>query len=246
MTNTQQPLKVITKDIKIPAHDGDAFAAYVAMPEDASKDKTYPAIILIQEIFGVNQEMRNKCDDYAAQGYITICPDLFWRIEPNIQLVDSNEAQLQRAFDLFAQFAVDIGIDDLKTTIGYVRNMTECNKKIGSIGFCLGGKLSYMLSARSDIDASVSYYGVNIETMLDLSEKINTPLLMHIASEDEFVDKDAQNKILDGLRDNKNVLMHQYEGQNHAFARGQGMHYDETAAALANSRTAEFLKKHLS
>jgi len=242
MTNTA----ITTKEIKIPAYDGGAFAAYLAMPEDAGKDTEYPAIILIQEIFGVNQEMRDKCDEYAAQGYIALCPDLFWRIEPNIQLVDSIEEQLQRAFDLFGQFATDLGIEDLSTTLGYARHMDECNEKVGAIGFCLGGKLSYMLSTQSDIDAAVSYYGVNIETMLDLSENIDTPLLMHIAAEDEFVNKDTQKQILDGLSGNSNITIHSYEGQNHAFARGQGMHYDETAATLANARTAEFLKSHLS
>lgn len=241
MTNTQ----ITSKEIKIPAYDGDTFGAYIAMPEDASADNQYPAIIMIQEIFGVNQEMRDKCDEYAAQGYITICPDLFWRIEPGIQLIDSIEEQLQRAFDLFGQFATDMGIEDLTTTLGYARNMSECNEKVGAIGFCLGGKLSYMLSAQSDIDAAVSYYGVNIETMLDLAENIDTPLLMHIAAEDEFVGKDTQNKILDGLSGNSYVTMHRYENVNHAFARGQGMHYDKNAATLANRRTAEFLEKHL-
>jgi len=239
-------MAITTKEIKIPAYDGDAFSAYIAMPKDANNDNQYPAIILIQEIFGVNQEMRDKCDEYAAQGYIAICPDLFWRIEPNIQLVDSIEQELQRAFDLFGQFVTNLGVEDLTTTLGYARHMDECNEKVGAIGYCLGGKLSYMLSTQSDIDAAVSYYGVNIETMLNLNKTIDRPLLMHIAGEDEFVDKEAQKQILDGLSGNANITIHQYKGQNHAFARGQGMHYNEQSATLANTRTSQFLKSHLS
>ena len=184
-----------TKEIKIPAYDGDAFKAYIAMPEDASNEKKYPALIVIQEIFGINKVMRDICDKYAAKGYITICPDLFWRIEPGIELDDNKEEELNRAFDLFGKFSTELGIEDLKTTLGYARNMPESNKKTGAIGFCLGGKLSYMISAHSDIDASASYYGVNIENMLDLKKKINSPLLMHIAAEDEFTDKQAHTRV---------------------------------------------------
>ena len=236
---------ITTKEIKIPAYDGDAFKAYVAMPDDASNSNQYPVIIVIQEIFGINQVMRDICDQYAAKGYVTICPDLFWRIKPGIELDDNKEEKLQRAFELFIQFSTELGLEDLKTTLGYSRNMPVSNKKIGALGFCLGGKLSYMISAHSDINASVSYYGVNIQTMLGLSKKINTPLLMHIAGEDEFTDKEAQNEIIEGLSGNENITTYRYEGVDHAFARNNGKHYDKEAAELANKRTDEFLKEHL-
>jgi carboxymethylenebutenolidase len=227
--------------IKIPAHDGGAFGAYIALPAVTPA----PAIILIQEIFGVNAEMREKCDDMAAQGYVAVCPDLFWRIEPGIQLVDSVPDQLQRAFGLFGEFDIDSGMADLKTTLGYLRNHKKVRGKIGCMGYCLGGKLAYMMAAQSTIDASVSYYGVGIEAMLDQAPKIKNPLLMHIASEDQFVPKDAQEKILQGLTDHPHITMHIYPGMQHAFARGQGMHYDAEAANLANQRTKEFLERNL-
>lgn len=241
MTNTP----ITTKEIKIPAYDAGAFSAYIAMPEDASSSNRYPAIVLIQEIFGVNQEMRDKCDEYAKQGFVTICPDLFWRIKPGIQLVDSIEEELQKAFDLFGQFNTELGIEDLITTLGYVRHMKTCNGKVGSIGFCLGGKLSYMLAGNSDVDVSVSYYGVSIETMLDLTEKIKNPLLLHIAGEDEFVDEAAQEKILSSIKPYDHITAYKYNGVNHAFARGQGKHYDEAAADFANSNTVDFLRENL-
>lgn len=228
-------------EVRIPASDGGAFSAYIAMPEVTPA----PAIILIQEIFGVNQEMRDKCDDFAAQGYIAICPDLFWRIEPGIQLVDSVEEQLQHAFDLFGQFDVDAGMQDLETTLGFMRNHGDCNGQVGCVGFCLGGKLAYMMSTRTDVDASASYYGVMIDEMLDQAENITTPLMLHIAEEDEFVPKDAQAKIKEALADHPQVIIHSYEGMDHAFARGNGMHYNAGAATFANTKTAEFFAQNL-
>ena len=234
-----------SKDIKIPAHDGGAFSAYIAIPAETNDDNPAPTIIMIQEIFGVNAEMRAKCEEYAAQGYIAICPDLFWRIEPGIQLVDSVEEELKRAFELFGEFDQETGVEDLKTTLGYLRNMGECNGKVGSIGFCLGGKLSYMLAAATDIDASVSYYGVGLEAMLDQANQITTPILLHVAGEDEFVPKDAQAAIQDAMDEHDQATVYHYAGLDHAFARGNGMHYNAEGAKLANSRTLEFLKENL-
>ena len=228
-------------EIMISSHDGGTFKAYVAMPDTTPA----PAVIMIQEIFGINQEMREKCDALAKQGYIAICPDLFWRIEPGIELVDSIPEQLQRAFDLFGQFDTAHGVEDLKSTLGQIRTHPSCNGKVGTIGYCLGGKLAYMMATHTDIDAAGGYYGVAIETMLDDASHITHPLMLHIAEEDEFVPKDAQEQILSGLADNTHVTHHSYPGVQHAFARGQGMHYDENAATQANERTKTFLENHL-
>lgn len=231
----------LTKEIKIPAHDGGAFKAYVAMPEITPA----PVVILIQEIFGINQEMRDKCHEYAREGYIAVCPDLFWRIEPDIELVDSIPEQLKRAFELFGEYDQKTGIEDLKTTLGYARNMKECNGKVGAIGYCLGGKLAYMLAVASNIDATVCYYGVGIEGMLTDAEKITTPILLHIAGADEFVPSEAQEQIISALKSHEFATTHHYEGLNHAFARGNGMHYDESGATTANGRTKNFLAQQL-
>ncbi|MGH1398641.1 MAG: dienelactone hydrolase family protein [Alphaproteobacteria bacterium] len=229
------------KKIKIPAFDGDAFSAYIALPEITPA----PAIIVIQEIFGINADIREKCDELAREGYIAIAPDLFWRIEPEIELIDSIEEQLQRAFELFGEFNQETGLEDLKTTLGYAHNMKECNGKVGAIGYCLGGKLAYMLSTASDIDASVSYYGVAIETMLGDKEHITTPLMLHIAGNDEYVPPEAQTQIITAFQNYPHVETHQYAGQDHAFTRINGTHYDESATALANNRTTTFLNKNL-
>ena len=228
-------------ELMIPAKDGGEFMAYIAYPETTPA----PAILVIQEIFGVNEEMRGKCDDLAAQGYVAVCPDLFWRIEPGIQLVDTVEEQLQKAFDLFGMFDTDTGMQDLKTALNFTRDLEECSGKVGCVGYCLGGKLAYMMACQSDVDASVGYYGVAIETMLDQAENIQNPLLLHIAEEDDFVDKGAQEAIKTGLADHPMVTIHSYAGADHAFARDNGMHYKEDAAKLANARTREFFAQNL-
>lgn len=231
-----------TVEIQAPdTKDGSRFSAYIAMP-----DKTpAAAVIVIQEIFGINRDVRSKCEELADQGYIGIAPDLFWRIEPGIELYDSNPEQLQRAFRLFGEFDIDCGIRDLQATLDFIRQHPSCNGSVGAVGYCLGGKLAYMLAAASDLNAAVSYYGVGIEAMLDKADQIREPILLHIAGNDQFVPKDAQDKIIETLKDHDTAETFHYPGMDHAFARQNGMHYNEQAAKLANERTAAFLKKYL-
>lgn len=228
-------------EVKIPAKDGGEFMATIAMPDKTPSG----AVIMIQEIFGVNKEMRDKCDAIADQGYIAICPDLFWRIEPGIELVDSDPEQLKRAFELFGLFNVEKGLEDLKATLDFIRKHKGCNGQVACIGYCLGGKLAYMMAARSSIDAAVGYYGVGIEAMLGEAEKIKKPLLLHIAGDDEFVPPEAQKKIEETMLEHPTAQTFHYPGMQHAFARGHGMHYNEDAARLADRRTAEFLCENL-
>lgn len=227
--------------LTIPARDGGQFSAYVAMPAKLPA----PTLIVIQEIFGVNAVMRATCDRLAQQGFIAVCPDLFWRIEPNIQLTDKSEAEWKRAFELFNLFDVDQGLEDLRATEHTFKGHAQSTGKVGCIGYCLGGKLAYMMAARTNIDCSVSYYGVGLDALIGEAVHIKRPLLMHVAEEDKFVNKDAQQKIAAGLEGHPQVELHFYPGVNHAFARIGGEHYDEAAATLANGRTAAFLQQNL-
>ena len=227
--------------VEIQAKDGGTFKAYIAMPENTPA----PAVIMIQEIFGINREMREKCDDMAARGYIAICPDLFWRIEPGIELTDAVPEQLERAFELFGIFDQAKGMNDLAATLEYIRAHKDCNNKVGCMGYCLGGKLAYEMAADTNIDAAVSYYGVGLDGMLDKADNFSAPVLIHIAGEDEFTPKDAQDKIIAAMENNEFAQTHRYEGMEHAFARGGGMHYNKAAADLANRRSYEFLEQTL-
>lgn len=230
------------KEHQIKSHDGGSFMAYAAYPEG---ELPAPAVVVIQEIFGVNEVMRGICDNLARAGFIAICPDIFWRQEPGIQLTDKSEEEWKRAFELFKGFDVDLGIEDLKSTLGFVREDKNCTGKAGTIGFCLGGKLAYLMSTRSEADCNVSYYGVGIEELLDEAENIDKHLLMHIAEKDKFVPMSAQEKILGALNRHNFVELHVYAGVDHAFAREGGEHYDKEAAHMANSRTSDFLATHL-
>ena len=166
-------------------------------------------------------------------------------MERGLQLHDHIEDELGRAFELYQEFDIPNGIEDLKTTLGYMRNHKDCNGAVGCIGYCLGGFLSVALSIECDIDAAISYYGVNLPALLEKSSDIQKPLLMHISSEDEFVPPEDQKLIIDTMAAHPNAYTHLYEGVNHAFARDGGMHYDGEAANLANSRTKEFLQQNL-
>lgn len=227
--------------ITIPAKDGGDFKAYIAMPETLPA----PAVIVIQEIFGINHVMREKCDWLASQGYIAVCPDLFWRIEPGIELTDKTEAEWARAFELFQTFDVDKGIEDLRAAKHTMHGHADCTGKVGCLGYCLGGKLAYLMAARSNIDASVGYYGVGIQDMLDEAAGIEKPLMLHIAEKDEYVDSPAQEKIKSNLNGNSHIIIHSYPEMNHAFSRPGGAHYNEAAAKLADTRTLDFLKDNL-
>jgi carboxymethylenebutenolidase len=224
--------------ISIGAPDG-AFSAYVARPK---ADKAQ-AVVVIQEIFGVNQVMRDITDGLASQGYLAVCPDLFWRIEPGIDITDKSEAEWKRAFELFNAFDVDAGVKDIQAAIKAIRADGQCSGKVGAVGFCLGGLLAFLTATRTDVDAAVSYYGVGIESRTPEAEKLAEPLLLHIAEEDEFVPKEAQAMILRDLKNHPQIEIHTYPGRNHAFAREGGDHYDAADAKLAGGRTLQFFKR---
>ncbi|HEY3797922.1 MAG TPA: dienelactone hydrolase family protein [Caulobacteraceae bacterium] len=224
--------------VTIRTTDGD-FDAYLARPAAARA----PAVVVIQEIFGVNAVMRAIADDYATQGYLAICPDLFWRIEPGIDITDQSEAEWKRAFELFNAFDVDAGVRDIAAAIAHVRPLSA--GKVGAVGFCLGGLLAYLTATRTDVDAAVGYYGVGIESRLAEADKLADPLLLHIAEEDQFVPKEAQALIVAALKNHPHVQLFTYPGRDHAFARQGGEHFDAADAGLANTRTLDFFKKAL-
>lgn len=227
--------------ITINATDGGSFDAYVARPANGSG----PSVVVIQEIFGVNANIRAVADRLAGEGYFAVAPDLFWRQEPGIDMAAQTEEEWAKAFELYKGFDVDKGVEDLKATLAAARTLEGATGKAGCTGYCLGGLLSYLMATRTDIDAAVGYYGVGIDGMLDEAANITKPLMLHIAKEDGFVDAAAQAKIHAALDGNALVTLHDYEGMDHAFTRPGGEHYDEAAATLANSRTSEFLAQHL-
>src|SRR5579872_5560491 len=233
-------------EITIHAADGGSFHAYHAPPKSGKGPiGKGPGILLIQEIFGVNRVMRDLADGFAGLGYSVFCPDLFWRQSPGIELTDQSQSDWQRALQLFQDFNVAKGIEDLKATLAAMRRHASVAGKVGAVGYCLGGRLAYLMATRSDVDATVGYYGVNIQDDLAEAQRINKPLLLHIAEKDQFVPPPAQEKIKTALKGNPQVTIHSYPGMDHAFARVGGEHYDKAQATTANKRTADFFQRSL-
>lgn len=231
-----------SQKITIKSLDSGNFSAYLAIPTSSKK----AGLILIQEIFGINETMRKIADSYAEAGYLTIVPDLFWRLEPNIELSDQNENHWQKAFELYNKFDENKGIEDLIASLNTLKQHLENNTgKIGSIGYCLGGKLAYLMATRSEADCNVSYYGVGIENNLKESQNIKKPLLMHLAGNDEYVSNQAQTEISNHLKNDPLITIHSYPNVSHGFARIGGISYNPQAAEQANQRTQAFLQKHL-
>lgn len=211
--------------------------AYIAYPDI----KNAPVLIVIQEIFGVNQEIRDRCDHYAKNGFIAIAPDLFWRIEKGVDLTDQSQEEWDKAFDLYNKFDPDIGVRDLEIVLNYARTLEGSNGKIGNIGFCLGGLLSYLMATRTDVDASVNYYGVGLQDRLDEMKDIKAPTVIHIATKDEYTPRNAQAIIAQTSEHNAHISTYLYEGQDHAFARKGGAHFDQAATDLAHKRSFDVL-----
>ncbi|PHM06743.1 dienelactone hydrolase family protein [Nostoc sp. 'Peltigera malacea cyanobiont' DB3992] len=230
-----------TQNVTIPALSGGSFSAYLATPS------TQPdaGIMLIQEILGVNTNMRQIADDYAKSGYLVLVPDLYWRLEPGVQLDADDKDQWAKGFELLQAFDVDSGVEDLKASLSFLRQYPSSTGKVGSVGFCLGGKLAYFMATRTDANANVSYYGVDIDKNLAEATKIQKPLILHLGENDEFVSLTAQASIQQGLKDNPLVTIYRYEGVSHGFSRVGSSTYRKEAAELAHDRTLAFLKQHL-
>jgi carboxymethylenebutenolidase len=226
--------------ISINGRDG-TFDAYIARPEASPA----PAVVVLQELFGVNADIREKCDELAAQGFIAVAPDLFWRQEPGVDLSVRSEPDWQHGLRLYQAYDRDAGVRDIKDTTDTVAKMPECTGKIAALGYCLGALMTYLTVVRCRVDAAVAYHGGDTEKYLGEVEGLRAPLLMHLAEEDEFISKAAQAEIKTALARKSYATVYSYPGQCHAFSRHNGAHYNAAAAALANGRTSEFLNQQL-
>lgn len=232
----------MTGMISIASLDGaGSFNAYCAEPAGTPRG----AIIVIQEIFGVNAGIQRKCDVLAEAGYLAIAPDLFWRLEPGVELDPDIPDQFQRGLALMSKFDQDTGVADIEATIRAARGRLGAGGKVGAVGYCLGGRLAFMTATRTDVNASVGYYGVGIDGLLGEKHAIAHPVLLHIPEEDHFVDKAAQQLMHDGLDDHPKVTLHDYPGVDHGFATEFGKRRSDESAKLADERTAAFFAENL-
>lgn len=226
--------------ITIEGRDG-AFGAYISRP----KTLPAPAVVVLQELFGVNADIRKTCDELAGQGFLAVAPDLFWRQEPGVDLNVTSEADWQHGLHLYQAYDRDAGARDVKDSINAVTKLPGCTGKVAVLGYCLGALMVFLTAVRYDVDAAVAYHGGDTEKYVGEIDGLHAPMLMHLAEEDEFISKPAQAQIKAALAKKPNTTVYSYPGQNHAFSRHGGAHYNAEAAALAHERTYAFLNRQL-
>jgi carboxymethylenebutenolidase len=232
---------VKTKNIQVRLRDG-VMGAHVAFPERTPA----PAIIAIMEIWGVNDTMRRHAQEFAGAGFVCLVPDLFWRQEPGVELSDSNPEHAKKAFDLYYDFDYDLAVRDMEETWQYLASIPECNRKVGAVGYCLGGKLCYLMCCRTDIDCAVAYYGTYIEHHIREAPSLHRPFMLHMALRDRWVQAEVNELLERRLSPNPLVTIHKYPGVDHAFARHGGRTYSKPEADKALALTVEFFGRHLS
>jgi carboxymethylenebutenolidase len=228
--------------ITIKGRDG-AFGAYISRP----KALPAPAVVVLQELFGVNADIRKTCDELAEQGFVAVAPDLFWRQEPGVDLSNvTSDADWQHGLRLYGAYDRDAGAKDVNDTVNAVRSLPESSGKVAILGYCLGALMVFLTAVRyNGVEAAVAYHGGDTEKYLGEVDGLQAPLLMHLAEEDEFISKAAQAAIKAALAKKPNATVYGYPGQNHAFSRHGGAHYNAEAAALAHERTYAFLNRQL-
>lgn len=226
--------------VQVTTQDGQKMQAF----EVLSSKKDAPGLVLIQEIFGINSSMRQLANNWADRGFNVWCPDLFFRSEPGLALDPNNQSQFELGVELMQEMDGDKTLKDLEST------RAQLAKKLGhdnivAVGYCLGGRLVVEMAAHSPIKAAVSYYGVNLENVLPPLGNA-APTLLHIAEKDKWVQGEALNIIQAEAAKRDQWESYVYPGCDHAFARPNGMHFDEKANALATQRSVEFFQRHIS
>lgn len=227
--------------VQLHTADGQKFDAYFA--KAASDDA--PGLVLIQEVFGINQSIRTAANQWAAQGFNVLAPDLFWRQEPNVILEPRIEAEFAKAIELMQALDQDVAVQDLDLARDWLAKNTG-HDRVGAVGYCLGGRLVVKLAQASPVKCAVSYYGVGLEDVLPTITGQAAPVLLHIAELDSYVPADTRKVILDDAAAREDWEAYVYPGCDHAFARPGGEHWVEDAAKLAEGRSLAFMKRFLS
>lgn len=230
------------KMIEIQATDSSArFSGYLALPASGKG----PGVVIGQEIFGVNANMRAVADFYAEEGYVALVPDLFWRLQPGIDL-GYTEADFALAIDLFQRLDVDKAVTDIDASLSALRARPEVEGAgLGYVGFCMGGKLAWLTATRTDVACAVGYYGMGIEHLLHESENLKGRLVLHFAENDGYCDASARARISQHLAGNDKAEVYVYPGVDHAFARAGSSHYDKPASLMAHERSIAALKREI-
>lgn len=218
----------------------DRFGGYIALP----KRSNGPAVIIIQEIFGVNAHIRAVADQYAADGYVALAPDVFWRTRPRVELAYEG-ADRDTGIELLQKTDVNLAVADIGAAADLLRARPEVEGRVAAIGYCFGGRLAYLAAAAGKVDAAVAYYGGGIQNALDVADEFTQPILFHYAENDHGIPLSAVEQVEARFAGRRNATFHVYPGAEHGFNCPDRASYNQRAAALAHGRTLIFLAEHL-
>lgn len=223
--------------ITVTAHDGGSFQAYLALPPSGSG----PGLIVLQEIFGVNFHIRAVADRWAAEGYVVLAPDIFWRVEPGVELDYTGEG-VEKGRALRQRLDLDLTLEDIASTLTALRARPECIGKAAVVGYCFGGLLSYLTAAHCDVDAAISYYGGGIETRLDDASRIKCPIMFHYGEKDVAIPASAREATRKALAGHDHAEFYVYADAQHGFNCDARASYHPFASQLARSRSIGLLR----
>lgn len=226
--------------IDIDTDNGNNFRGYLSLPPTG----TGPGIVLIQEIWGVNAHIQSVADQYAQDGYVVLAPDVFWRLSPGVNL-DYDEAGSSQAFDYMKRLDFPQAVADLTLAVQVLRGLSESRGGVASLGFCMGGLLSYLCAANAGVEAAVCYYGGGISNHLDQAAKISCPILFHFAEKDHYIPHDAVEAVKTAFANKRNAVIETYPEVDHGFNCWARHSYNQKAAAVAHGLSLSFLGKVL-
>lgn len=226
--------------IRIDSHDGQQFGAYLSLPPSGRG----PGLVLLQEIWGVNAHIRAVADQYAADGFVVLAPDVFWRQEAGVDL-DYTATDTQKARHLMQNLDQPHAVADLVATANALRALEGVTGKVGAVGYCMGGRLAYRLAASGAVDTAVCYYGGGIQNQLDIAPSVQVPIQFHYAALDAHIPPDAVNAVKAAFAGRSNAEFHDYAGADHGFNCWGRPMYNQRAAALAHGRTLQWLAQHI-
>jgi carboxymethylenebutenolidase len=230
-----------TRTEQVEAPDGGRFDAHIVIPDSGFG----PGLLFIHEIFGVNDYVKETGERLARLGYVSLAPDLFWRIERNVALSHDEEG-LAKGLELGQRLDFEQAAADSVAALEYMSALTEVRGTPGVLGFCLGGNVAYFVAASADPSVAVSYYGSAVPNALDLADRISCPILFHFGGADPYIPRERVEEARRALQGRPNVELHVYEGAGHAFENYKApMFYNPAAAAQAWETTTEFLRRNL-
>ncbi|SRR6266545_1609059 len=234
-------MSIATRTETAATEDAGGMPCHVALPEGGSG----PGMLVLQEIFGLNDYVRSRASTLAELGYVALAPDLYWRLEPGVEIAH-DEPGLQKAFGYLQRLDGPQAARDAASALDHLRGLPEVTGGAGVIGFCMGGRIGYHVTARAHPDAAVLYYGSGIADALDLAPDVRCPVLFHFGGDDPYIPSEQVERIRAAFAGRDEVEIDVQPGAQHAFDNHLApMFHVPAARAAAWILTEDFLRRRL-